>query len=65
MKPTRTQAENAVLFKRSEQAAAWSRAGEAIREYLILYGVNEERASGAAVDLLDNEINEIIEEEGE
>ena len=58
-------AENAVAFKRSQQAEAWSTARHAIAEYLMLYGVREERALGAATDLMDEELNELIDTEGD
>lgn len=56
---------DAIAFKRSEQAQAWSTAREAIAEYLLLYGVREERAYGAATDILDDDLNTIIGEEGD
>lgn len=60
----RTDAENQVMFKRTQQAEAWSTARYAIAEYLQLYGIREERALGAANDTMDEYLNDIIDEEG-
>lgn len=65
MSRTKSGAEAAVIFKRGQQAEAWATARTAIAEYLMLYGVREVRAEGAATDLMDNELDTIIDEEGD
>jgi len=45
------------------QARAYNKAREAIRDYLILYGVHIDRANKEAIATLDEDLDFIIEAE--
>jgi hypothetical protein len=59
------QPEEAAMDKKQleKQAKAWSLAYSSIRDFLVLYGVPEERAAGAASDIMDEDLIVVIDEE--
>ena len=58
----RTKEEQEKLARRSD---LWVAAHHAVEAYLLEYGVRDERARGAAIDIMDDDLGTIIDEEGD